>query len=181
DRGAARVFGPQKGASVDDVEILEERLEGIRRKVKESRGIDLNDVPGSGAAGGLAGGLMAFGGGRIMRGASVVLDAIVVDHIIDGADLIITGEGSSDLQTLMGKIPYEILKRGKRKNIPVWLVAGCISDREVLTDAGFERIICINSPDIVLRSDTVEQDPMDSEIAAKRLGALYNNSYYEIE
>ncbi|MDE5794002.1 MAG: glycerate kinase [Muribaculaceae bacterium] len=174
-RGAARVFGPQKGASAEDVEALEARLEEIRSKVKEVRGIDLNDVPGSGAAGGLAGGLMAFAGGKIVKGASVVLDAIGFNDIIEGANLIITGEGSSDQQTLMGKIPYEILQRGKRKDVLVWLVAGRICDCEALLDAGFERIICINSPEIVLRSDTEGQDPMDPEIASRRLGAFYKN------
>lgn len=175
ERGAAQVFGPQKGASAKDVELLEDRLEEIRRNVKESRGIDLNDVPGSGAAGGLAGGLMAFAGGKIVKGSSVVLDAIGFDDIIEGADLIITGEGGSDRQTLMGKIPFEILQRGKRKNIPVWLVAGRIADEKALSEAGFERIICINSPDIVLRSNTVGQDPMDPEVAARRLSSLTIN------
>lgn len=172
ERGAARVFGPQKGASMEDVEVLEERLEEIRSRVKESRGIDLNEVPGSGAAGGLAGGLLAFAGGKIVKGASVILDAIGFDDIIEGADLIVTGEGSSDCQTLMGKIPYEILQRGKRKNVPVWLVAGHIADEEALSEAGFERIICINSPEIVRNSNTVGQNPMDPKVASRRLRAF---------
>lgn len=172
DRGAARVFGPQKGASAEDVEVLDERLEEICGLVKKIRGIDLNDVPGSGAAGGLAGGLMAFAGGRIVEGASVVLDAIGFDDIIEGADLIITGEGSSDSQTLMGKIPYEILQRGKRKNIPVWLVAGRVEDEEALLKAGFEKIICINSPDIMRRSNTDGKDPLAPEVAARRLSSI---------
>ena len=173
ESGAARVFGPQKGASAEDVEVLEARLEEIRRMVKESRGIDLNDVPGSGAAGGLAGGLMAVAGGKIVRGASVLLEAIGFDDIIEGADLIITGEGSSDRQTLMGKLPFEILQRGKRKGLPVWLVAGRVSDEEALSEAGFEKIICINSPDIEWRSDTMGQDPMDSSVAARRLSYVW--------
>lgn len=173
ERGAARVFGPQKGASCEDVEVLEKRLEEIRRMVKESRGIDLNDVPGSGAAGGLAGGLIAFAGGRIVKGASVVLDAIGFDDIIEGADLIVTGEGSSDSQTLMGKLPFEILQRVKRRNIPVWLVAGRIADEESLYEAGFQKIICINSPDIVWRSNTVEQVPMDPYVATLRLSSIF--------
>ncbi|MDE6562159.1 MAG: glycerate kinase [Muribaculaceae bacterium] len=173
ERGAARVFGPQKGASAEDVEVLEDRLEEIRRKVKESRGIDLNEVPGSGAAGGLAGGLMAFAGGRIVKGASVVLDTIGFDDIIDGADLIITGEGSSDRQTLMGKLPFEILQRGKRKGIPVWLVAGRVSDEDALLDAGFEKIICINSPEIVVKSNTLGQNPMDPKTGKRRLSYVW--------
>ncbi len=173
ERGAARVFGPQKGASAEDVEVLEERLEDIRMMVLESQGIDLNEVPGSGAAGGLAGGLMAFAGGRIVKGAETVLDAIGFDDIIEGADLIITGEGSSDRQTLMGKIPFEILQRGKRKGVPVWLVAGRVSDEETLLQAGFERVICINSPENIERSGTVGMEAMEPEVASKRLRAMY--------
>ncbi len=173
-RGASRVFGPQKGASAEDVEVLEARLEDIRKIVIESQGIDLNDVPGSGAAGGLAGGLMAFAGGRIVKGASMVLDAICFDDIIEGADLIVTGEGSSDRQTLMGKIPFEILQRGKRKSIPVWLVAGRVSDENALLEAGFERVFCINSPDIITRSRTIGMNPMDPDVASKRLSSMLN-------
>ncbi len=174
--GAAYVFGPQKGASPSDVHYLETGMDNVRKLIISKTGLDLNDVPGSGAAGGLAGGLMAFAGGKIVKGASVVLDAIGFDDIIEGADLIVTGEGSSDRQTLMGKIPYEILKRGKRKNIPVWLVAGRIADEEALSEAGFEKTICINSPDIARRSNTVGQNQMDPDVASRRLKALLQNS-----
>ncbi len=174
ERGAARVFGPQKGASAEDVEVLEERLEEIRKIVMERRGIDLNEVPGSGAAGGLAGGLMAFAGGRIVKGAAAVLDAIGFDDIISGADLIITGEGSSDRQTLMGKLPYEILQRGKRHNVPVWLVAGRVEDEDMLLEAGFERVICINTEEVLEISHTVGQNPMDPEVAKTRLSSILN-------
>ncbi len=177
ERGAARIFGPQKGASAEDVEMLEERLDEIRRKVMESRGIDLNEFPGSGAAGGLAGGLIAFAGGKIVKGASTVLDAIGFDDIIDGADLIITGEGSSDRQTLMGKIPFEILQRGKRKEVPVWLVAGKVSDEENLLQAGFKRVICINSEDVVVRSGTVGENPMNPDVAKCRLSSILNSQF----
>lgn len=172
ERGAARVFGPQKGASEDEVEILEERLEKIRKMALDSKGIDLNQVPGSGAAGGLAGGLVAFAGAKIMPGAATILDLKNFDRELEDSDLIITGEGRSDAQTLMGKLPYEILRRGMRKGIPVWLVAGRVSDEDALLEAGFERVICINSPDIVERSETIGKDPMAPEIAARRLSSI---------
>ncbi len=177
ERGAARVFGPQKGASTEDVEMLEERLEDIRRMALESRGIDLNEVPGSGAAGGLAGGLMAFAGGRIVKGAEAVLAAIGFNQIIEGADLIITGEGSSDRQTLMGKIPFEILQRGKMKGVPVWLVAGRVSDEDALLQAGFERVICINSPVNIERSGTAGLEDMEPEVAKTRLSSILNSKF----
>lgn len=170
--GAARIFGPQKGASPEEVELLELGMENVRSIIMSEMGLGLNKASGSGAAGGLAGGLMAFAGGKIQKGASLILDVISFDKIIRGADLILTGEGSSDRQTLMGKLPYEILQRGKQKNIPVWLVAGRVNDRKALLEAGFEKIICINSPDIVNRSGTQGQDPMDPEVAAKRLASI---------
>lgn len=174
ETGAAHVFGPQKGASEDDVDILENGMERVRKLIRDKIGIDLNTQPGSGAAGGAAGGLMALARGMVKKGASTLLDLTGFDGTIDGADLIVTGEGSSDRQTLMGKIPFEILKRGKRNNIPVWLVAGRVKDREALLEAGFEKIICINSPDIVNRSGTLGQNPMDPEVASMRLSAILN-------
>lgn len=174
ETGAAHVFGPQKGADKEDVKILEEGMENVRRLILEKTGIDLNSCPGSGASGGAAGGLMALAGGMIRKGAPMLLDLSGFEDDIEGADLIITGEGSSDRQTLMGKIPFEILQRGKRRNIPVWLVAGRVRDREALQNAGFERIICINSPDIVCRSETIGMDPMDTEVAARRLSSILN-------
>ncbi len=173
--GAARVFGPQKGADETEVDILEKGMERIRMLVLDKTGIDLNSKPGSGAAGGAAGGLMALVGGEIKRGASALLDLTDFDADIEGADLIITGEGGSDRQTLMGKIPYEILLRGMHRNIPVWLVAGRIRDKEALLDAGFEKIICINSPDIVQRSGTLGMNPMDPAVAEKRLSSIVIN------
>ena len=120
ERGAAQVFGPQKGAGPEEVAYLEKGMENVRELILSRLGIDLNTVAGSGAAGGMAGGLMALAGGEIREGAPLLLDAIGFDAIIEGANLIITGEGSSDSQTLMGKLPFEILQRGQRKNRQVW-------------------------------------------------------------
>ena len=173
DKGATRVFGPQKGADEEVVQLLEEGMEHIRKLIIDKTGIDLNHVPGSGAAGGAGGGLVALADARIKKGASTLLDIIGFDKELVGIDLIVTGEGSSDRQTLMGKIPYEILQRGKRNNIPVWLVAGRVADEEALSNAGFERIICINSPDIVWRSNTMGKNPMDPYVAAERLCAIF--------
>lgn len=171
--GAARIFGPQKGASPEEVELLERGMENVRNLIISEIGLDLNKASGSGAAGGLAGGLMAFAGGKIQKGASLILDVISFDKAIGGADLILTGEGSSDRQTLMGKLPYEILQRGKQNNIPVWLVAGRVNDQKALLEAGFEKIICINSPDIVNRSGTQGLDPMDPDVASRRLASIF--------
>ncbi|MDE6018521.1 MAG: glycerate kinase [Muribaculaceae bacterium] len=175
ETGAARVFGPQKGATPEDVEFLEGGMENVRELIISKKGQDLNDEAGSGASGGMAGGLMAFAGGKIMMGAPMILEAIGFDKILEDADMILTGEGSSDGQTLMGKIPYEILQSGKRKNIPVWLVAGCVKDRDALLDAGFEKVVCINSSENAERSGTVGRNPMEPEVAKKRLFSMIND------
>lgn len=177
DNGAARVFGPQKGADPQIVALLESGMEKLRSLVMRQMNIDLNLCPGAGAAGGAGGGLMAFARGNIKKGASTLLDIIGFDSDIEGADLIITGEGQSDRQTLMGKIPFEIMQRGKKHHVPVWLVAGRIKDKEALIEAGFEKVICINSPDIVAMSKTIGMNPMDPEVASRRLSCAFTQGW----
>lgn len=143
--GASRVFGPQKGASEEDVEILEERLRGYALKILKDTGIDVSDMAGAGAAGGLGGAFRAYLGAELKRGVDLVLDQIGFDSIIDGADLVITGEGCSDYQTLKGKTAAGVLERAKRKGIPVMLVSGAIRDGQMLRDGGFG-IIAAASP-----------------------------------
>lgn len=143
--GASRVFGPQKGASEEDVEILEERLRGYALKILKDTGIDVSDMAGAGAAGGLGGAFRAYLGAELKRGVDLVLDQIGFDSIIDGADLVITGEGCSDYQTLKGKTAAGVLERAKRKGVPVMLVSGAIRDGQMLRDGGFG-IIAAASP-----------------------------------
>ena len=143
--GASRVFGPQKGASEEDVEILEERLRGYALKILADTGIDVSDMAGAGAAGGLGGAFRAYLGAELKRGVDLVLDQIGFDSIIDGADLVITGEGCSDYQTLKGKTAAGVLERAKRKGVPVMLVSGAIRDGQMLRDGGFG-IIAAASP-----------------------------------
>lgn len=169
ENGAARVFGPQKGANEEEVELLEARLDNLRMQILRKYNLDLNEIPGSGAAGGCAGGLVALAGAMIEKGAGLVLDSIGFDEIIKGADLIITGEGSADSQTLMGKLPFEILQRGKKKGIPVAIVAGRISDEKELKGAGFSKIVDINSPENMERSKTRGGNAMDKYVASERL------------
>lgn len=171
--GAALVFGPQKGADEKATEKLEHGMRHLRDLLYDMTGVDLNLMPGSGAAGGAAGGLMALTGARIVKGASALLDVIGFNETIDGASLIVTGEGMSDRQTLMGKIPFEILRRGLRSNIPVLLVAGIVKDEESLLKAGFDRVICINSPEIIDRSNTRGENPLNPEVARARLSQIF--------
>lgn len=147
--GAAYVFAPQKGATSDQVKVLDERLRNFA-SVTEAKGLALPYLalhPGAGAAGGLGYGLMAYLGARLQSGIDLLLDTIHFDAKIKGADFIITGEGKSNKQTLMGKVPSGILKRAKLQGIPVHLISGAIEDSTELLNAGFATIRSINQND----------------------------------
>lgn len=168
--GASRVFGPQKGASEQDVEILEERLRGYALKILKDTGIDVSDMAGAGAAGGLGGAFRAYLGAELKRGVDLVLDQIGFDSIIDGADLVITGEGCSDYQTLKGKTAAGVLERAKRKEIPVMLVSGAIRDGQMLRDGGFG-IIAAASPQGMSLAEAMRPETAEHNIyeTVKRL------------
>ena len=137
--GAARIFGPQKGASPQEVEILDRRMQAMAEEILRETGLDLQALPGAGAAGGLGGAMAAYLGARMRSGVDGVLDLIGFDKAVKDADLILTGEGKSDAQTLQGKAPLGVLRRSK--GIPVALVSGAINDREELRKAGFRHLL----------------------------------------
>ena len=118
--GAAAVFGPQKGASPRDVALLEEAMVRVREVV------GVPDGPGAGAAGGTAYGLAALWGGRIVPGADRVLEIAGFDDALAGADLVITGEGRFDHQSLGGKLVGTVLARARRAGVPAVVVAGAV-------------------------------------------------------
>ncbi len=127
-RGAAHVFGPQKGASEEDVLKLDAGLRQISAIIERDLGKDVSNLPGSGAAGGLGAGLMAFAGARLERGTDLILDAVDFIERVRGADLVITGEGRVDCQTFMGKAPEGIARAAAGCGVPTLCVAGSISD-----------------------------------------------------
>ena len=127
--GAATVFGPQKGASEKEVRQLESCLTQFNHVVLETRGIDISALKHGGAAGGTVAGLCAFLNARPVNGIDHFLDITEFDKSLGEADLLITGEGSMDLQTLEGKAPYGVALRAKKKNIPVIVLAGKVPDK----------------------------------------------------
>ena len=140
--GCAAVFAPQKGADAAMVRALDSGMRNFAAKV----GDEFFCRPGSGAAGAVGATLAALCGARMVNGADLVLDACGFDRLIEDADLIITGEGSIDAQTLMGKAPAAVLARGQRAGVPVVAVAGQVSDRRKLLDAGFTDILGTSDP-----------------------------------
>ena len=144
--GAARVFAPQKGASPEAVEVLEARMAAFADKTLIETGIAVTDLPGAGAAGGLGAAFMAWLGARRSSGIGRILELAHFHEKIAGADLILTGEGKSDRQTLSGKVPLGVLNAAG--NVPVWLVSGAIEEEAALMAAGFNRCIQVTPADV---------------------------------
>ena len=128
--GAARVYGPQKGATPEQVEALEQGLSRLRALIQGLTGVDVN-VPGAGAAGGIAGSFYGLIGAKLESGIEVFLDLIQFDRKIQGARWVITGEGKFDYQTAFGKGPWGVLQHALAQGIPVIVVAGQVEDEEL--------------------------------------------------
>jgi glycerate kinase len=126
ERGAAAVFGPQKGASAEDVKKLEAALTRFRDITFQQTGKDMEAIKHGGAAGGVAAGLSVFLNAKLVNGIDYFLEITSFDKALQKADLVITGEGSIDIQTLHGKGPFGVAKKTKQKDIPVIGLAGKI-------------------------------------------------------
>lgn len=126
--GAARTFGPQKGASTEEVERLVEGLERLSERLVHDLGeADVGDLPGSGAAGGLGAGLVAFLGAELVEGSAWVLERTGFDQALEGSDLVVTGEGAWDASSAAGKIVGRVLERARDRGIPALLVCGSVT------------------------------------------------------
>lgn len=137
EKGAAYVYGPQKGAGKSETLLLDKHLRHFAGVVGAAIGRRLEEEPGAGAAGGLGFGLMAFLGGRLESGIDLLLEAARFDEKLPEADLVLTGEGRLDAQSLMGKAVQGIAERCRVRGVPVAVLAGSIGvDREVLEQAG---------------------------------------------
>jgi len=145
EQGASRVFAQQKGASPGDVRLLDEALLHYGRLIGEACGMDVLDVPGAGAAGGLGAGLLAFCHAEMKRGIDIVLDVTGFDEDLARADLVITGEGKIDAQTRLGKAPAGVLRRARRVGKPVAALAGIIEGErsDFLGPDGFVDMIAL--------------------------------------
>jgi glycerate kinase len=124
ENGATRVFGPQKGAAGDKIDNLERALAKLADVVSKEFGVDYRDEPGTGAAGGLGFGLMSFCGARIEPGFDVVAEAVRLESKMKDVDLVITGEGSLDRQTLEGKTPAGVARLARKLGKRVFAIAG---------------------------------------------------------
>lgn len=126
--GASWVFGGQKGASESDKAFLDRGLRSLAEVVKKDLHKDIRDVPGAGAAGGLGAGILAFTGGRLKKGIELLLDAAGFDSLLEGADLVLTGEGRIDGQSVFGKVPVGISMRAKKAGVPCIALCGSVGE-----------------------------------------------------
>jgi glycerate 2-kinase len=143
ENGATRIFGPQKGATADQIQQLELALARLAKLVKEQFGLDYRDVPGAGAAGGLGFGLLSFCDAKICPGFEVVAEAVGLKDKIRTVDVVITGEGSLDRQTLEGKTPAGVARLARSLGKPAVAIVGrATEDREVrdLFDGVYENV-----------------------------------------
>lgn len=162
-QGAAAVFAPQKGANVDMVQQLDARAAKFARVSAIHFGKDSSMLPGSGAAGGLGYAFMQYLGATCQSGARLLLDTVGFPELLQQTTCVITGEGSSDAQTLMGKYPAVVLDYARAQQVPVHLLSGRISQCEQLLQSGFSSVESINPPGTPL------EEALRPEIARRHL------------
>lgn len=144
--GASAIFGPQKGANADTVALLDVALHKYGERISVDLDKDVMDVAGAGAAGGLGAGLMAFTNARLRLGADIVIEALDVEAKLDGASLVIVGEGQTDRSTVFNKAPVAVAQRAKAMGIPVIAISGSLGDgyKETL-DCGIDALFSIEN------------------------------------
>ena len=166
--GASAVYGPQKGATPELVEQLDGALGNFAEVVERDIGRSIDDVPGSGAAGGLGGGMMAFLDGSLRAGVDIVLDQVGLNEQLEGADLVITGEGQLDFQTVYHKAPIGVAWRAKERGIPVIAISGSLGP-------GFEDV----HPEGIDAVASIVCAPMSLDEASTRSGELISDATAE--
>ena len=161
DTGASAIFGPQKGATLQMVAQLDQCLMNFARVISADLGINVADSPGSGAAGGLGAGLLAFANADLRSGIDMVCDVLEFDQYVNSADLVITGEGRADRSTAFDKAPVGIARRARAQGVPTLLLAGSLgAGYEILYDHGIDAIV------------PIADQPMDLDASLARGGEL---------
>jgi glycerate kinase len=170
--GAAAVFGPQKGAAPGDIEKLEASLTKLSNIIFKQTGKNVTTIKSGGAAGGMAAGLAGFLNADLVNGIDYFLSLTKFDDALEGKDLVITGEGSIDLQTLHGKGPFGVARRAKQKGVPVIGLAGKIPvERVVSLEQYFDVLLSINIEETEL-SYALLQTQQNLKRTSKNIGDL---------
>ncbi len=174
--GATYVYGPQKGGNRECLAALEAGMSNYADVVRRKTGISLHDMPGAGAAGGISGTLAALAGARLQSGISVVLEACGFEEILEDADLVVTGEGRLDSQSVRGKVLHGIGMACRRRQVPaVALVGGITSGGEAIYEAGIQSVMVIvdgvmELDEAVRRAGPLLEDAADRLFRMIRIG-----------
>ena len=149
--GASQIFARQKGANDVEIAKLDKGMASFANILKKFTGKDVQTQQYAGAAGGIAGGLWGLLNATLTQGIFPILELIKFDNILSNTDLVITGEGHIDRQTLLGKTPFGVCQKAQQYGIPTIAFAGCVSDKDALIDAGFKDVVCIHPKPLPLR------------------------------
>ncbi|AEM78960.1 glycerate kinase [Thermoanaerobacter wiegelii] len=171
ENGASRVYGPQKGATKEMVEVLEKNLEHYGKLLEKYFSKKIIDVPGSGAAGGLGAGLMAFLNAQLKSGIEIIIEALKLEEKVKEADIVISGEGKVDFQTAFGKTISGIAKLCKKHNKPLIVIAGTVEDIEKLYEIGVSSVFSIMEKPMSLE-DAIKNAPTLLEKSVERIFRL---------
>ncbi len=144
-QGAAHIFGPQKGADMEMVEQLDDGLRHLADVMQRQSGVDIASIPGAGAAGAFGAGIVAFTGGQLKSGIETVLDCVRFDDLLRDTDMVFTGEGQLDSQSLRGKVVIGIARRAAAQQVPVTAIVGSVGEgAEGAYDLGVTSVFSIN-------------------------------------
>ncbi|MDQ6781689.1 MAG: glycerate kinase [Candidatus Eremiobacteraeota bacterium] len=172
--GAAAVYGPQKGASPEQTALLDAALWHFADVVLAHSGADIRNVPGAGAAGGTGGGFLALARATLRPGAQLVLELIEFDRRLQGADLVVTGEGRLDRQSFAGKAPLAVAAAAKRRGIPAVAIAGSVDcPAAALRDAGIWSAFPIAPGPISLLEALLRAEELTANAAERLAGAIH--------
>jgi glycerate kinase len=172
-QGVARIFGPQKGASPETVDQLEQGLERYAEVVERDAGRDVRFMPGGGASGGMGAGLHALLGATLHPRYDIILEYFKLDEALQAADLVLTAEGGINFQTPHGKIPAEVARRAKKYGLPVLAIVGSIGERaEINYEHGIDAMFSILAEPCTLEEAISDARPLLERCAENVMRAV---------
>lgn len=170
--GASAIYGPQKGATPEMVQQLDAALKNYAQIIRKQLNIDIENIPGAGAAGGLGGGLVAFTGAKLVSGFHLVAEILDIENQIAKADFVITAEGKLDAQTVNGKAPFGVAQLAKKYKKAVIGIAGTLGNgHEKLYDSGFDLLISIVNKPLSL-AEAIQNAPELVENCGFQIGKI---------
>ncbi|SKC33326.1 Glycerate 2-kinase [Photobacterium piscicola] len=173
EKGASQVFGPQKGATPAMVATLDQHLAHYAAIIKQDLGVDIKNTAGAGAAGGMGAALLGLFNAQLRSGIEIVIDAVNLGDIVQDADLVITGEGRIDSQTIHGKTPIGVARTAKQYHKPVIGIAGCLSqDCGVVYDHGIDAVFSV-VPAAMSLEQAFSNAAINIELTARNVAAMY--------